>query len=466
MPLRSRLAVWYGTLTGVVLLLVGLLTYAEHTRAHYDDMDRTLLYAALHARTGLQQQGAGRSLTSPAPPDVALRYYARGRVTAETPAARAAPPLNPRAILGQQSTRPFDPVAGLAPPIMAAPAGTGRFTTVRDPRGARWRVYVLPDAGGLLVALTSLQRVDAAVAGLRELVILSTIAGLAFTLAAGWLLAGRVLRPVALLTATAERIARSRSFRQRVPAGGTQDEMGRMAVTFNQMLAGLEEAYAMQQRFVADASHELRAPLTAIQANLELLERHRALPPEEREVAVREASREAHRLTALVNDLLSLARADAGVALDRRRVELDGVVLQTVATARHLASERRLEVESLEPVTVLGDEERLRQLVLIVLDNALKYTSAGGTVAVAVRRDGEKAAIVVRDTGIGIDANDLPHVFERFYRADVGRSRDAGGTGLGLSIARWIAEQHGGRIAIESRPNQGTTVTTTLPLAP
>lgn len=307
---------------------------------------------------------------------------------------------------------------------------------------------------------------DAAVAGFRELVVLSTLGGLSVALLAVWLLAGRVLRPVRLLTATAERIARSRSFRQRVPTGATQDEMGRMAVTFNQMLGGLEEAYAMQQRFVANASHELRAPLTAIQANLELLERHRALPPEEREVAVREASREAHRLTTLVNDLLSLARADAGLALNRRRVELDGVVLQTVATVRHLASGRRLEVETLEPVMVLGDEERLRQLVLIVLDNALKYTSSGGTVTVSVRREGETAAIEVRDTGIGIDANDLPHVFDRFYSADVGRSRDRGGTGLGLSIARWIVEQHGGRIAIESRPDQGTTVTIAVPLAP
>jgi signal transduction histidine kinase len=281
---------------------------------------------------------------------------------------------------------------------------------------------------------------------------------------AAWLVAGRALRPVAALTATAEAIARSRSFRRRVPAEGGRDELGRLAATFNEMLGSLDGAYQAEQRFVADASHELRAPLTAIQANLELLERRPDLPPEARREAVAEAGREARRLAALVADLLALARADAGVALRREPVELDRVLLDAAAEARHLGRGPRLEVGALEPVAVQGDRDRLRQLLLILLDNALKYTPPAGQVTVGLRRDGTAAELFVRDTGVGIAPEHLARVFERFYRADAARARDPGGSGLGLPIARWIARQHGGDVSLASEPGRGTTATVRLPL--
>ncbi len=230
------------------------------------------------------------------------------------------------------------------------------------------------------------------------------------------------------------------------------------------MLASIEVAYRAQQRFISDASHELRAPLTAIQGNLELLRRHRAMPEAEREEALTEVERESTRLSRLVADLLVLARADAGVSLKCCPVDLDAVVLEAYREARHLSQGQTLTLDPFEPAGVEGDEDRLKQLLLILLDNAFKYTPATGRVTLGLHRRETDVEIVVRDTGVGIAPEDLPLVFERFYRADPARSRDPGGTGLGLPIAQWIVEQHDGTITLESELGQGTTATVLLPL--
>ncbi|HJQ27755.1 MAG TPA: HAMP domain-containing sensor histidine kinase [Rubrobacter sp.] len=278
------------------------------------------------------------------------------------------------------------------------------------------------------------------------------------------LLAGRALRPVHALTQTAAGIARSQDFGKRVPVDGRRDELGRLAETFNDMLANLEHAYRAQKRFVADASHELRAPLTAIQGNLELLRRHPDASRAQKEEALQEADREAHRLSQLVADLLALARADAGVPIRRQKVELDRVVLEALATAQHLAHGRSIELATLEPALIEGNPDRLKELFLILLDNAVKYTLPGEQVALTLCRQAGSAEVIVHDDGAGIAPEDLSHVFERFYRADPARTRDPGGTGLGLPIARWIAEAHGGHMELESKPATGTTVSMRLPL--
>ena len=470
MSLRLRLGLCYGGLTGLVVLLMSVLTYAVHSRAHYDDLDRALVgaaehlaveYAALPPRSLLP-----RMLAVPIAPDVAVRVYGPGgRVISAAPNAGGAPAVEPRAVLAHPSSPPFDPVVGLAPSIIAPGTGHGAFGLTTDRAGIRWRVYILPIAqtGNDLAVVASLERIDASVAGFRRLVVLFALGGALATLLAGWLLASRALRPVATLTDTARTIARSRGFSRRVPPGSRRDELGQLATTFNEMLASLEHAYQAEQRFVADASHELRAPLTAIQANLELLERQPAMAATDRQEAVGEASREARRLAALVADLLALARADAGVALRRHRVELDRVALDALGEARHLARGQRLDVEALEPAVVAGDPDRLKQLVLILLDNALKYTPPTGRVTLSLRHAGTGVSLLVCDTGIGIPPDDLPHVFERFYRADPARARDTGGTGLGLPIAQWIAEQHGGHVTLASVVGQGTTATVSLP---
>jgi signal transduction histidine kinase len=264
------------------------------------------------------------------------------------------------------------------------------------------------------------------------------------------------------MTSTASTIAHSRDLSHRIATPPHHDELGRLANIFNDMLTSIEAAYVAQQRFVGDASHELRAPLTAIQGNLELIRRHPEMPPADRDEALAEAEREAVRLTRLVADLLALARADAGVTLRHEIVDLDAVVLDVFQTARQLAHGQELRLDPFEPVQVVGDADRLKQLLLILLDNALKYTPSGGRVTMGLRQCVAGSEITVQDTGVGIAAADLSRVFERFYRADPARNRDAGGTGLGLAIARWIVEQHRGAIQIDSALEQGTIVTVSL----
>jgi len=343
---------------------------------------------------------------------------------------------------------------------------------------------------GVLLVAKSLADVDATVLLLRTLLLLSGVATLVGTLIASWIIATRVLSPLSELMATARSIASSTvrgtrigNLSQRVPQPRSYDEMAQVVDTFNEMLASLESATQAQRRFVADASHELRAPLTTIQGNLAFLQRHLdELPAEERRTMLADAHGETLRLAELVEELLLLARADASVdtsfvaqaeetvAEESTRhespVELDRVVLQLVRQLRRRlgveGSKLKLEIGHIEPVRVRGDEESLRRITLILLDNAIKYTPISDEEG-ANRVSVSLAVLRVCDTGIGIDPADLPHIFERFYRADRARSRQ--GTGLGLSIAQTLVEQLGGHITAQSTPGEGSTFSVWLPLA-
>ena len=469
MSLRLRLGVWYGGLTGIMVLLVCFIVYTVHTRAHYDDLDRTLVGTAQHVveESALLSPGQeAQALTAPVAPQVVISMYdAAGLPIATTPHATDAPAVDPRRLIAQGSQAPFTLSVKLAPQLIGVDTDGGVFGVVRDADRDRWRTYVLSleRTGGYVAAVAPLKSIDTSVAWLRRLVMSLAVLSAALAFFTGWLLARRALRPITVLTDSARDIALSRDFDRRVPTTADHDELGGLARTLNEMLASLDRAYQAQQRFVADASHELRAPLTVIQANLELLENQPMMPPEEHREVIQQASNETRRLTGLVADLLALARADAGIAVRHERVELDRVLLETLREVRHLTRGQRLAIGILEPTFVEGDADRLKQLMLILLDNAIKYTPPDGEITAAiVRRDGT-VELSVRDTGSGIPPDDLPHVFERFYRADPGRARDPGGTGLGLSIAQWIVEQHGGTIALDSAPGTGTTVTVRLP---
>ncbi len=473
MSIRLRLALYYGALFAVILLLVLLLGYAIHARGQYDDLDRTLVVSAGHA--------AAEAAVSPTGPhlvqgrgelEIALRLYdANGVLQESTLGTEAIPRIDPRAALRVPAGPAYDPLVQLIPPIMSPPVTPdpdGVFGLLTTPQ-QRWRVYVLPiHRGGTVVgyieALTPLGRLDASIQAFRITLPILGLTSVAAALLLSWAIAGRALRPVARMTQTAQMITLSQDLTRRIEMPAHKDELGRLAKTFNEMLESIEEASSAQQRFVSDASHELRAPLTAIQGNLELLSRHRSMPEAEREEALAEVTREANRLSRLVADLLALARADAGVPLKHRLLDLDEVMLDAYREAHQLSKGQTLTLNPFEPIQVIGDEDRLKQLMLILLDNALRYTPANGHVTLGLQRQEMGSKITVRDTGVGIPPEDLPHVFERFYRADPARGRDPGGTGLGLSIAHWIVEQHGGKITLESQPGQGTIATVYLPL--
>lgn len=469
MSLRLRLALWYGATAGALVVLVCMYSFALHSRTHYDDLDWMLGNTAAHVAEELAAAGSSTEraavLQAAATLGPQVRVYSETHGAIGTSTDQPTPEVSPRRVLRSGNQPAYGFLASLVRLPHLHVEHPGVSTTLRA-QGERWRVYVLPIGEGAdtLAVIAPIGGLDASVAAFGRVMLLMAVFGSGVAFLVGWMVAGRGIRPVAVLTETAGVIARSREFARRVPIGAARDELGRLADTFNEMLASLEQVYATQQRFIADASHELRAPLTLIQANLELLLRPR-LDPDQQAAAAQEAHREASRLARLVADLLVLARADAGMPIRRERVELDRLAMEVLGEVRHLAAEHRLAVDGLEPSIVVGDPDRLRQLVLILLENAVKYTPPGGRIAMSLDRENGTAVVTVRDTGIGIGPDHLPRVFERFYRADAGRSCDPGGTGLGLSIAQWIVSQHNGSIALTSRPREGTEAVVRLPLS-
>jgi signal transduction histidine kinase len=284
------------------------------------------------------------------------------------------------------------------------------------------------------------------------------------TLRGGSWLAHRALLPVGQVAATASRIVRAEDLAQRVPAVASTDELGQLTSTVNEMLERLEQLFSSQRRFVADVSHELRTPLTAMRGNLEILRRGAAQDPRALDESLAAMEREVNRLVRLASDLLLLAQAESGLSLRHEPVALDELVLEVVRDLAPLAGGIALLPEVAEQVEIVGDRDRLKQALLNMVVNALQHTPPGGRVRVALANDDQRAYLSVGDTGAGIAATDLPYVFERFYRADKARSRVAGGAGLGLAIVKWVAEAHGGSVAVQSTPGQGSTFTLTLPL--
>jgi signal transduction histidine kinase len=284
-------------------------------------------------------------------------------------------------------------------------------------------------------------------------------------------LAGTALRPIERITHTAQTIGAEHDFSRRVQHIGPTDEVGQLAITFNAMLAELETAYRQleqaldsQRRFVADASHELRTPLTTVRGNIELLRREPPIDPRERAEVISDTNDEVERLIRLVNQLLVLARADAGQTLEREPLSVKPLLEDICRQAKLLTSRSTVLCNPPgEDVVVLGDRDALKQVLLILLDNALVHTSPETTVELTAAQEDDRVAISVRDTGPGIPPDVRQHIFERFYRGEVSRSGVS--TGLGLAIAKELIEAQGGAISVESRLGQGSVFTVTLPRA-
>jgi two-component system, OmpR family, sensor kinase len=289
------------------------------------------------------------------------------------------------------------------------------------------------------------------------------------SVAASYVIARRAIEPVETLINEVEAITDGRSLHRRLPSDLGNDELSRLGITLNAMIARLETSFGALRRFTADASHELKTPLTVLRADVE-----RAMHPNaaggEGMQALEEALHETTRMADLVDSLLTLARADEGrFDLHREPVEMGPLVRDVYETAVILGEEAGIDVtlSVLEDGMVDGDVRRLRQLFLNLITNAIKYTPRGGKVELSLsQRIGGEIVFTVRDTGIGISAVDLPHVFDRFWRADRARSRasERGGFGLGLAISQWIAQAHGGRVAVQSRLGRGSAFSVTLPL--
>jgi heavy metal sensor kinase len=280
----------------------------------------------------------------------------------------------------------------------------------------------------------------------------------------GFALASRSLAPLGWMAEQAMRITGS-NLETRIDIGGAAEELTVLAASFNELLSRLDQSFETMRRFVADASHELRTPIAVIRGEADVVLASERSPAEYKQ-SLAIIQDEARRLSRLVEDLLNLARADAGhVKLQIREFYLNDLLADCCRFVQPLANARRINLECrcAEDVPFRGDEELLRRLVVNLLDNAIRYTPGGGQVSATLESAGSDLLIRVADTGIGIPPEAVPHVFERFYRADKARSRQEGGFGLGLSIVKWIAEAHDGAVALTSRPDAGSTFTVLLP---
>jgi heavy metal sensor kinase len=318
---------------------------------------------------------------------------------------------------------------------------------------------------GLLQVGVSLTFLDRTQQVLLVVLVFTDIAAMGMAALVGWLVLGRALAPLETVTQVAIQITRADDLSRRIPLSGSpNDEVGQLIQAFNQTLGRLEQLFTSQRRFMADVSHELRTPLTVIKANVALMSR---LGEADKE-SLAGIENEVDRLTRMVGDLLLLAQAESGkIPLDMRPVALDTVLLEVFQQMRLLAGDRLLvKLVDIDQVVVNGDRDRLKQVFLNIGSNAIKYTPAGGQIQVGLSKSGSQVRVVMTDSGPGIPAQDIPHIFERFYRGEKSRtrSRDGGGFGLGLSIAYWIVRNHGGRIEVDSKTGNGTTFCVWLPV--
>src|SRR5256885_2123790 len=292
---------------------------------------------------------------------------------------------------------------------------------------------------------------------------------LAASILVGYLLVGRTLKPVESIVDEVEAITDGRSLHRRLAEPKSGDELARLSTTLNAMLARLERSFISLRRFTADASHELKTPLTVLRSGVERAITHPRTPPEIFEV-LEETLIEVNRMTEMVDSLLMLARADEGRApLHLEQLDLREIMAEVAETASILGEHAGVTVEvtmPAEPMMLAADHSRIRQLFMNLLTNATKYTPKGGNVWIESSQSDGNITLTVRDSGIGIAPGDLPLIFDRFWRADAARSRtgERPGAGLGLAICKWIAEAHGGSIEAQSRPGRGTTFTVMLPV--
>ena len=457
MPIRLRLTLWNSAIFGTILALIISLIYYAHYRSHYQDVDTMLSTITSHVHEELNKQlSSGKKLENiqVSTDELGVNQF-------------AVMILNQSGQLIQTNDHPFFKTHQ---PKWVKPGTTGKsFMTIKDNKGKRIRVLTTPvhkngKTVGYIQTLYPLQELDQSLLKFSWLVIALTVLSIILASIAAWFLVKKTLSRVDLVRKTAKAIAVSQDFQQRVMHIGPSDELGKLAETFNSMLDSLEKAYTNQKRFLSDASHELRAPLTTIRGNLDILTNVKNIPESEKAEILTDIRNEAIRMSKLVSDLLSLARVEAGQVGDKKIVCLSEVTKGVLAEIVSWEKKTKVDSQINEHICVWGDEDSLKQLMIILIDNAIKYSPPNSSILVTMTKENEKAVVVVRDWGIGIEENELASIFERFYRTDAARRHSQEGTGLGLSIAKSIVEENHGTIFVKSKVHEGTEFTISFPL--
>lgn len=484
MSIRLRLTIWYSSMLTIALLLFGITIYFSVSQKMYDDVKNDLRNKSWEIYTQIRgymvQTDEGIQYTITLPPHDIYRFSgiyvqavdSEGRIT-------------------DKSTETLGRYKLPIPDLKQTKKENKAITKKVKVAGRSLLVYNYPLIGngqffGVLQVASSVDSIDKSLSSIKR--ILALIGLLAIVLAAtlGMFLARKALRPIESVIDAASQIENGVDLGRRIEYNGPPDEIGRLSKTINGMLSRLqtvytelEDAYRAQRRFVSDASHELRTPLTTIRGNVELMakmwspqsEGHpsAALAEGEKMKLTQEAltdiTDESKRMSRLVNDMLSLARADAGYQMDKEPVELGPLIEDVARRAQFLprtADWQLGDLDELEGIYVLGHRDYLQQLLFIFIENAFKYTEEG-VVRLDVCRTAGQVGLQISDTGIGLDKEEVPHIFERFYRADPSRGKTAG-TGLGLSIAKWIIDELSGSIEVKTRKNEGTTFIIWFPI--
>ena len=456
MPIRWRLTLWFGLILCAVLILSGMVLHILLQHYLNDQVDNNLRINSARVHGTLISQEIPQPLDykvvhSKLPPinefispGIYIQFTDRsGNVVVKSNN------------LGDQEL-PVDPAL-----ISQGFAGNTAIGTVAASGGSRVRIMVSPMYLGeqvlLLEVAQSLSHIDATMAQMMWVILASIIVALALATVFGNAVVRGALFPVSQVTRTVKDIEASSDLNRRVDYKGPHDEIGELASTFDHMIENLERVFQSQKNFVADASHELRGPLTVIRGNLDLLKRK--LRAAERRESLGTIEREAARMTKIVDDLLFLAEVESGQPPRHQSVSLKVILLEELERARSIAGERKIVIDRQQDIMIQGDTQRLKQLVANLVGNAIKYTSENGTITLSLYRNKDWAHFEVTDNGIGIAPEHLPHLFDRFYRVDRARLRGSGGTGLGLAIVKGIAEQHHGKVTVTSEPGKGSTFT-------
>ena len=462
MPLRLRLTLWYGSTLPFVLIVFSVVLYNVTARSLRDAVDQSLEETATAAVRSLEERGFlplidEEELLSQFPELARIDKFFQifspsGTITIRSPNIK-------------QHEVPLSRTA-----LETTFNGKTIFESAKYPKEPPLRLVSVPIVyrGNLLYIVqvgTSMESIEDTLRRLLLVLLVTMPIALAASLASGWFLAGRALRPVDAITLAAQRIAAG-DLSQRLTVSTSPDEIGRLASMFNDMIGRLDASFRQIRQFTSDASHELRTPLTVMKGETELVLR-RPRPLGHYQSVLESNLEEIDRMTRIVDELLFLSRADMGeVRMENLPVRLESLVEDIHRQATLLGQDRNIAVTlgTVMPAVVQGDELRLRELLLNLVENAIKYSHPDGKVEIALLTEGASARVSVTDQGIGIAPADLPRIFHRFFRTDDARAHTKKGTGLGLAICTWIADFHKGRIDVTSEPGVGSTFTVTLPL--
>ena len=446
MSLRLRLTMLYSTFMDGIMLLFGATVYILVNVILLNQVDTMLAGVAreIVRATTVNPEGALNVISLPQL-DMTANAYVQvwgtdGNIITTSPSIGA---LN----------KPLDPI------------GIEQGQTMYEDSyldGAHLRVLTIPlklrnRIIGTLQVASSLTVVDATRTNLLSIMAVIVVVAVGLVMWGSWTVLGRALSPLQDIADTVDQINRADDLSRRIPMqGAVQDDVGDLVVSVNQTLERLESLFTSQQRFLADVSHELRTPLTVIKGNVDLIRKFK----EADEDLLNSIDQEAGRLNRLVSGLLMLAQAESGkLPLNFGRVEFDLLLTEVFTEMRVLAGSKvKVHLNDIDEAIINGDRDRLKQVIVNLVANAIQYTPQGGEVFLSLKRIGDQVRLIIRDTGPGIPAEDLPYIFERFYRAEKSRTRSkTSGFGLGLSITKWIVEQHGGQIKVESQEGEGTT---------